>query len=141
MATSTNNKTPELIARRMRQFTLYYYHALGENDEGRMLYRQSIITRVACDIRRGNARALDGNQSANQNYITIELRDCNVKDFVAPQYERDFCIVCVASEPAPDENITPDDARPRGFNPWSINQVEPVFNMFGRKIQVKLLAN
>ncbi len=141
MAKSTDNKSPELIARRMRPFTLFYYRALGENDAGRMEYQRKKITRVSCELRRANARALDGHQSANQNYIIIELRDCNVKDFVAPNYDRDFCIVCLAGEPEPDEAITPASARAQGFNPWSINQIEPVFNYVGKKIQVKMLAN
>lgn len=141
MAKSTANKTPELMARRMRQFTLYYWRALGENAAGVMQYHLITVTRVACELRRANARTLDGHQSANQNYITIELRDTNVRDFIAPNYQQDFCIVCTAGEPAPAENLTPETARLSGYNPWSINQIEPVFNFAGKKIQVKLLAN
>lgn len=141
MAKSTNNYTAELIARRDRPFTLYYYHALGENAAGEMEYKQEIVARVKCELRRGNSRNIDGNQSANQNYIIIELRDSNIGDFVAGEYDKDFCIVCAGSESAPAESLTPETARNAGFNPWSINQIEPVFNMAGRKIQVKILAN
>lgn len=141
MAQSTDYKSPELIARRDRPFTLYYYRNMGENESGRMQYQQIQIKRVHCELRRGNSRTIDGNMSANQNYITLELRDCNVRDFIAPTYQRDFCIVCTDAENAPADNLTPETARHAGFNPWTINQVQPIFNVGGRKVQVQILAN
>lgn len=141
MAKSTDSKVPELIARRDRPFTLYYYHALGENDAGEKIYKQEIVTRCQSQIRRANGRSLEGNQSANQVYIVIELRDCNVRDFIASKYERDFCILCAAQDSAPADNLTPESAINSGYNPLTINAIEPIFNAAGKKIQIKIQTN